>query len=128
MKTWLDKLRKIAERIAREKPKLHFVGLVPHEILPDQWDLLISSDQLDRKGMEGLRYLDKTLKKHLTTREFLKITQMVIMPHDRAMLKKLNEPGEFSAERLHSLYRFDPPDEVIVIWPPKVAARKLEHA
>jgi hypothetical protein len=117
MKTWLDKLRMVAQVVAREKPKLHFFGLVPHALLPDRWDLLISSDQLDRSGMESLRYIIKQLKKRLTTREFLKIGQMVIMPRDKALLKKLNQPGEFSVERLHGLYRFNLPDEVVVIWP-----------
>lgn len=122
MKPWMSKLRQMAETIAMEKPILHFMGLVPHQDLPDRWHLLVSSDQLKPHAMEGLRYIASLLKKHMSAKDRVKVSLMVILPHDRATIKALNQPGDFTADRLQGLYRFDAPDEVIVLWPMKRAS------
>jgi hypothetical protein len=118
---WMSKLEKMATVIAKEKPTLHFMGLVPHHELPDRWHLLISSDKLDNRRMESLHYVVALLGKHLTLKNRVKVSRIVIMPHDKAFIKTITEPGEFKAGRLQSLYPYDPPDEVIVLWPAKSA-------
>ena len=39
-----NKLKRVAEIVAKEKPKLHFFGLVHRVDVPDRWDLRVSSD------------------------------------------------------------------------------------
>ena len=127
MKPWMGRLQKMARVVAQEKPTLHFMGLVPQPGLPDRWDLLVCSDQLEERGMEALRYIAGLLKKYMSAKDRVKVSTMIIMPNDKAWIKKLEEPGEFKAERLHSLYRFDAPDQVVVIWPAKSALQWLRQ-
>jgi hypothetical protein len=122
------KLKKVAKSIAEEKPKLHFLGLVPHPLLPWLYALLVSSDQLDRSGRVGLDYVVGQLRKHLTAKDMARISRIVILPHTKDLIRRFDVDEDFSPVALRGLYRSDPPEEVIIIWPLKHATAVVQTA
>ena len=128
MKRFTNKLKKVAKGIAEGKPELHFLGLVPHHLLPWRWELLVSSDQLDQAGMDGLNYVVKHLREHLTTKDMVRISRIVILPRRKDLIKRFSKDEDFSPAAIRDLYRSDPPEEVIVIWPLKHATSVVQMA
>ena len=70
--TFATGLEKAADIVAREKPTLHFFGLV-HRVdgLPHRWDLLVSSDQLKPVGFESVDLYRKSFAKNNEQQGFL---------------------------------------------------------
>ncbi len=73
MSKLFDKLEEVARIVDRDKPVLHFFGLVHAIDAIDRWDLLVSSDQLAPWSMEALKYIADLLKKKLRSEEVINI-------------------------------------------------------
>jgi hypothetical protein len=118
MKVLLSKLKKVATKLAADKPKLYLFALVHRVEAPaDRWDLLVSSDQLEPWSMGSLKYVVGLLKKALTIEEIVRISQVVALPPTNEIVTSLSgnsqtEPGDISD--LHPTHRFD---RRFVIWP-----------
>jgi len=112
-----DKLTRVAEEIAADKPELHFFGLVHRAEAPDRWDLLVSSDQLVPWSMKALNFVVEHLKKILTTEEMVQIAQVVALPRDNKIIQSLKRnPRAWHGSLNDARPRID---EAVVIWPMK---------
>ncbi|HSZ59242.1 MAG TPA: hypothetical protein VK797_26610 [Tepidisphaeraceae bacterium] len=113
-----DKLRDIAEEIAEEKPELHFLGLVHRtEGPPGDWDLLVSSDQIEPWSIDSIKYVVAHLRRRLSAAEMTRIATVVALPADNALLTHLSQGGE-----AYGLHPMDQIDRAVVIWPSKHAS------
>jgi hypothetical protein len=117
MKVLLNKLKKMATRLAKEKPKLHLFALVHRVEAPDRWDLLVSSDKLAPWSMNALNYIVPRLKKALTIEEIIKISQVVVLPPTNAVVTSLANYAHTETGDISGLYPTDRFDRVYVIWP-----------
>ncbi len=125
MNAFVNKLKKIAVVVARERPTLHFFGLVHRVDAPDRWDLLVSSDQLAPWSMEALNYLADLLKKELTSQELVRIARIVALPQENDVVTSLIQNPQLRSGELSTLPPRDRFDKAVVIWPPDGARQML---
>jgi len=125
MTSILEKLKKIAENVNAEKPRLHFFALVHRVDAPDRWDLLVSSDKLEPWSMDALKYVVAHLKKTLTADEITRISQVVVLPRDSKVISSLNQNPQIQAGELSLLHRADRFDQAYVVWPADMARQHV---
>ena len=114
----------MAKDIAAEKPTLHFFGLVQRaEAPPDRWDRLLSSDQLKPWSMEAIRFVvDHLRQRRLAANEMVRISQIVPLPRDNALIRDLLQHTQIVTGRIRGLHPMDYPEDVVVLWPMTEAA------
>jgi hypothetical protein len=112
-----EKLKKIAAEIAREKPTLHFFGLVHRVDAPDRWDLLVSSDKLAPWSMPALKYIAERLQKLLTANEIVQIARVVALPPDNDVILQLLESPQDRRGDVSFLRPAERFDRALRIWP-----------
>jgi hypothetical protein len=115
-----EKLERVAAAVAKEKPTLHFFGLVARPSgPPDHWDLLVSSDQLVPWSLDAIHYLVNRLKKALTLSEFVRIARVVALPKDSEFIADLRA-GE-NGHRFRRVRPSEVPEQAVIIWPQRPA-------
>jgi len=86
----IKKLEKVAE-IARVEKRLRFLGLVHHDLLPqDRWDVIVSADLLVPWSTGAIAYVAGLLSRELTDGEMIKIAQIVALPRDNELIRALS--------------------------------------
>ena len=123
-----NKLKRVAEIVAKEKPKLHFFGLVHRVDVPDRWDLLVSSDKLAPWSMEALKYIAGQLKKALTADEIIRIARIVALPRNNAVIASLAKSDAIDSDEIEGLHPADNFDQTITIWPANGRSQKKVRA
>ena len=117
MTAMLEKLKRVAETVNSERPKLHFFALVHRVDAPDRWDLLVSADKLKPWSMDALKYVAALLKTELTVDEIVRIAQVVVLPRDSKVIISLSEDRQVQPGELTFLHPSDRFDQAYVIWP-----------
>jgi len=116
--TFEEKLRKIAEILAKQKPHLRFFGLVHRSNFPNRWDLIVCSDKLEPHSLGATKYIVGLLGKKLTGVEMARIARVVVLGVDNKLVAALIENPHIQPAELRLLHpseQFDVPP--IVLWP-----------
>ena len=118
MKTFAQKLEKVAQVIAGEQPRLDLFAVVPFSKLPDRWDLVISSDTLGQENPDRFRYIVARLKKELTVKEMVKISRVAFLPSDDPLIVSLLARSNGQLD-LGESFPDDDFERATVLWPTK---------
>jgi hypothetical protein len=127
---FVNKLKKVADEVAREKSKLYFFGLVRRDDAPpNRWDLLVSSERLQPWSLEAINYIVEQLKKKLTADEMIRIARIVVLPRNNSLITDLLKDSQavagVSGSNLHPM---DQPDRAMIIWPVRKSLRPVKTA
>ena len=105
MNTLLEKLKRVASRVEAERG-LDFFGLV-HRADIDEWDLLVSSPNLEPWSAAALEYVAEQLRRALTVREMVSISQIAVLPRDHKVIEWLSRDELILPERLSTVHDAD---------------------
>jgi hypothetical protein len=88
MKEMIAKLTRIVQELYDERLSLNLFALFLRDG-NEKWDLLVSSEWIDRDKYGSLKYIESKLKKELSQEELLEISGMVIID-DMSIIDDIN--------------------------------------
>lgn len=96
MKSLIEKLKTIEEKVSQEKGEFLLFGLFLRENAPNRWDWVVCSPWIERDEQAGMRYLSAKLNEMVTKDELIQISRIVVIDESNPGLEELQE--EFSVE------------------------------
>jgi hypothetical protein len=126
MKALIEKMRKVADLIAIEKPRLRFLGLVHRTGAPLGWDVVIAADPLAPRTADALDYVAKRLKKVMKVSELVQISRIVVLPRNHHVIKELTRDNELKPGQLSPVFPPDRFDQAVMIWPDQGSQKKTK--
>lgn len=82
------KLLNIEKEISQDKGPFNFFALFLRDGY-NQWDLLVSSEWIDKEKYESIRYIASKIQKKLTKEEIVDVSGIEVIDHDNPELESI---------------------------------------